>query len=111
MYEKNYQKVEQFVYNILQHIKKITKLDENSEKLLNQIHCIIEKVAPDIQDHHFLKLKNNTTKQSKNNISYIDFLTWEQKLGLNQAQKKLIYRTAMTFQLTIGCSNFCRRCN
>jgi len=121
LYEKNHHKAEQLVYGILQHIKKITQLDENSEKLLNQIHCIIEKVAPDIQDHHFLKLKNNTrflkkfilssTKQSKNNISYVDFLTWEQKIDLNQAQKNLIYRTAMTFQLTIGCSMFCRRCN
>jgi hypothetical protein len=121
LYEKNYQKTEQIFHDILQHIKTITKSDENSEKLLNQIHSIVKKFSPDIPDYLCPKIKNANTilknyilssiKYSKKNLLYIDFKTWEQKLGLNQAQKNLIYKTAMTFQLTVGCSNFCRRCN
>ena len=121
LYEKNYQKTEQIFHDILQHIKTITKLEENSEKLLNQIHSIVKKFSPDIPDHLCLKIKNDnkilnnyilsSIKQSRKNIPYIDFQTWEQKLDLIKTQKNLIYKTAMTFQLTIGCSNFCRRCN
>jgi hypothetical protein len=121
LYEKNYQKTEQIFHDILQHIKTITKSDENSEKLLNQIHSIVKKFSPDIPDYLCPKIKNANTilknyilssiKYSKKNLPYIDFQTWEQKLGLIKTQKNLIYKTAMTFQLTVGCSNFCRRCN
>ena len=121
LYEKNYQKAEQLTDNILQHIKKTKKSDETSEKLINQMTCLIEKIGSDIQDPHFLNLKKradflktftlSSIRQSRNNISYVDFSTWEKGVGLNQAQRNLIYKTVMTFQLTKGCSNFCRRCN
>ncbi|MEN8212374.1 MAG: hypothetical protein ABFR31_11705, partial [Thermodesulfobacteriota bacterium] len=121
LYEKNYQKTEQIFHDILQHIKTITKLNENSEKLLNQIHSIVKKFSPDIPDYLCPKIKNDnkslknyilsSIKHSEKKIPYVDFQTWEQKLGLTKTQKNLIYKTAMTFQLTVGCSNFCRRCN
>jgi len=59
LYEKKYQKTEQIFHDILQYIKTITKLDENSEKLLNQIHSIVKKFSPDIPDHLCPKIKND----------------------------------------------------
>ena len=50
LYEKNYQKAEQLTDNILQHIKKTKKSDETSEKLINQMTCLIEKIGSDIQE-------------------------------------------------------------
>ncbi len=123
LYEKEYKAALQLFHDILQNIKTIKKLDENSEKLLNQIHSIIKKFSADITERNSIKfqfekynksIKNyilSYTKLSKKNLPYVDFQTWEQKLGLTKTQKNLIYKTAMTFQLTIGCSNFCRRCN
>ena len=121
LYEKKYHKAHGVFNNIIQHIKSIVSLNENSEKLLNQIHSIVKKFSPDIPDHLCPKIKNDnrilknyilsSIKHSGKNIAYIDCQTWEQKLGLTKTQTNLIYKTAMTFQLTVGCSNFCRRCN
>ncbi len=121
LYTKDYQNSEHVFQDILQYLKTITKLDENREKLLNQIHTIIKKLSCDIPDKFCIQIKNDnrilknyissSIRYSKNNTQNIDFATWEKALGLNQIQKDLVYKTAMTFQLTIGCSNFCRRCN
>ncbi len=122
LYEKDYQKTELTFFYILQHIKTITKLDENREKLLNQIHLIIKKFSPKIPEHILVNLKEgnkllkkyilSSIKQDSQKITHpVSFQTWEDMLGLNQAQKNLLFKTSVTFQLTIGCSNFCRRCN
>ncbi len=121
LYEKNNHKAHEIFNSILQHIKSIVSLDENSEKLLNQIHLIIKKFSPKIPEHIWIKLnkkdkflKNyliSSIKKSTRTTTHINFQSWEEMLGLNQAQKNLLFKTAMTFQLTIGCSNFCRRCN
>ena len=121
LYEKDYPSSEQIFHDILQYIKTIKKLDENTEKLLNQIHTIIEKFSPGIPEDTSLQIKKynkslkdyilTSIKQSCKSVSHVNFKTWEQKLCLNNIQKSLLFKTAMTFQLTIGCSNFCRRCN
>ncbi|MCP4669885.1 MAG: hypothetical protein GY857_01140 [Desulfobacula sp.] len=121
LYEKNYHKAHGVFNNILQHIKPILSLDENSEKLLNQIHLIIKKFSPKIPENIWIQFKkkdkflNNyiisSMKKSTRTITHMNFQSWEEGLGLNQTQKNLLFQTAMTFQLTVGCSNFCRRCN
>ncbi len=141
LYEKKYQAASQIFNNILLHIKSIEQsnensadknsadknsadgnsANENSEKLLNQIHVIIKKFSKKIPEHILLKIKENnkslkahitdSLKQQSKKISHINLQPWEERLGLNQIQKNLLYKTAMTFQLTIGCSNYCRRCN
>jgi hypothetical protein len=121
LYEKNYQTAHKVFKKILPHIKSIVALDENREKLLNQIHGIIKKLSPKFPEYVSDKFKKDnkflkncilsSIKQSTKRICNVDYKSWEEGLCLNQAQKNLLFRTAMTFQLTIGCSNFCRRCN
>ncbi len=121
LYEKNYQTAHKIFKKILLHKKSIAALDENREKLLNQTHVIIKKFSPEIPEYILVEFKKDdkflknylsySLKQSRKRICNIDYKSWEDALDLNQAQKNLLFRTVMTFQLTIGCSNFCRRCN
>jgi len=121
VYDGHHQAVEQICHNILNHIGTHPKFSENTEKRLNQIQTIIKKFYPDLTKHtshkihdYHIRLKELilfSIKQSSKDTCYIRFQTWETKLELDRLQKDLIYKTAMTFQLTSGCSNFCRRCN
>ena len=121
IYQENSLDAEQIYADILTHTKANSNLNENTEKLLNQIQTIIKKFYPDLAKHSFLKIKachNHlkkhillSIKQSVKNIIHVEFYPWQTKLGLDHRQKSLLYKTAMTFQLTCGCSNFCIRCN
>lgn len=121
IYEKKFHTAEQIYQDVLDHAESQSKFNENFEKRLNQIQIIFKKFkpallancSPGIKDAHD-RLKNlilASIKHSSDTIGHINFQTWETKLELTPCQKDLLYQTAMTFQLTSGCSNFCRRCN
>ncbi|MBU8912316.1 MAG: hypothetical protein KOO65_13685 [Desulfobacterales bacterium] len=121
VYDNDYKAAEQIYYNILKYAEADSELNENSEKLLNQIQTIIEKFKPVLLKHSSRKFREynnrlktlilNSIKKSSDHIRHVDFQTWEIKIDIDDCQKNLLYKTAMTFQLTCGCSNFCRRCN
>ena len=74
---------------------------------------LLKHCTQEIEDAHN-QLQNlilSSHKQFARHIRHLDFKTWEKTLDLNPSQKNLVYKTAMTFQLTSGCSNYCRRCN
>ena len=116
IYDGRHQAVEQIYHGILNYIETHSNFNENTEKLLNQIQTIIKKFYPDLERISSIKIREshirlktiilNSIKQSSDNIHYVDFQTWETKLGLSDLQKDLVFKTAMTFQLTKGCSNF-----
>jgi len=120
-YKGHHQTVEKIYQNIFNHTPANLNFSENYEKQLNQIQVIIKKFYPDSAEQtssgiqacnrRVKKHLLSSIKQSSGNITHIDFQTWEEKLNLNPLQKNLVYKTAMTFQLTKGCSNYCRRCN
>jgi hypothetical protein len=121
IYYNHYEAVEKTYNDILKHAESQSEFCENTEKLLNQIQTVFKKFKPFLLNHctprineYNKRLKiliSDIARQSCANIHFINFLTWETKLDLNSAQKNLVYKTAMTFQLTSGCSNYCRRCN
>jgi len=121
IYNNHYQAIEQIYSDILRCSESNPKLSENTEKLLNQIQTIFKRFKPDLLKHCTPGIKecNNrlknlilaATKKSSGNIQHVSFQTWEEKLDLDHHRKNLLYKTAMTFQLTSGCSNYCRRCN
>jgi len=121
LYEKNYSMAEHLYLDICKQADRLSHFTENAEKLLNQIQTLFKKFRPKILNHCTPQIKivnqklkhllSNQIHKAKDNTQYIDFQTWDKRLGLNQCQKDLVYKTAMTFQLTSGCSNFCRRCN
>lgn len=100
----------------------LPRLSENSEKLLNQICRIYKtfesKIPAQFSDNMGSAFQNlrqlliKCARRTDNRIlPYISFQQWEASLNLKPFQKDLLYKTAMTFQLSSGCSNFCRRCN
>ena len=121
LYEKNFQIAGQIYIDIVKYVESQSELSENNQKLLNQVQTIFKRFKPSLIQHctpmineHNNRLKKlilAATKQSSANILNINFLTWETKLNLGSRQKDLLYKTAMNFQLTSGCSNYCRRCN
>ncbi|MCD4719512.1 MAG: hypothetical protein K8S13_06585 [Desulfobacula sp.] len=121
IYGGHHQSAEQIYHDILNYIETNSNFSENTKKLLNQIQAIIKKFYPDLEKHSSPKIREChirlkklilfSIKQSSRDALYVNFQTWETKLGLDHFQKDLVYKTAMTFQLTSGCSNFCRRCN
>lgn len=120
LYEKNFHTARLLTQEIIKYADNRSQFTETDEKLLNQIQLILKKLGPS-SGSYYLKFKEYSktlkqcialaARQSSRNICYIDFQVWEEKLGLNKKQKELLYKTAMTFQLTSGCSHFCRRCN
>jgi hypothetical protein len=121
LYENDYKAVENIYLDILKHAQSLSKFNENDEKLFNQIQTIYKKFKPVISKHcspiieqsntQLKKIIVNNIKITSKNAHHVDFKTWDDRLGLNSLQKDLLYKTVMTFQITSGCSNFCRRCN
>jgi len=121
VYEKNVQIAEQIYIEIVTQAESQSEFSENTQKILNQIQTIYNRFKPSLIEPfnskievYNLRLKriiSDAIKLSCANIHYIDFPAWDTKLGLDVRRKDLLYKTAMTFQLTSGCSNYCRRCN
>lgn len=51
-----------------------------------------------------------TRKQTRHK-QYVDFDQWRDGIGLSDKALQVMLGTVSTLQLTVGCSNFCRRCN
>ncbi|RLB89020.1 MAG: hypothetical protein DRH26_12415 [Deltaproteobacteria bacterium] len=121
VYEKNFQIAEQIYIDIVKHAQSQSGFSENTQKLLTQIQTIykcfksslIQHCTQKIVGYHLCLKKriSEAVRFSLADISYIDFQTWETNLDLGLEQKNLVYKTVMNFQLTKGCSNYCRRCN
>lgn len=96
-------------------------LSETQEKYLRQIQAALKQftpflVPPGKKDLFFSRkavqslIFSNLKKQSKTPDLHC-FSDWEKKLQLSSWQMDLIFKTAVTFQMSTGCSNYCRRCN
>jgi hypothetical protein len=121
IYQGHYEAVEQIYHDILKYAQANSNFSENAEKRLNQIQTLFKRFKPALLRHCSPKLKKyhdelknlilSSGRHASRNIFHVNFQAWETKLDLNHRQKDLVYKTAMTFQLTSGCSNYCRRCN
>lgn len=121
LYEQRFQAAGQIYMDIVTQVETLSPFSENTQKILYQIQTIYTRFKPDLTEHCgpgitrynlcLKKILSDVTRLSCRMIQYIDVSTWESKLGLSPHQKDLMYQTAMTFQLTSGCSSYCRRCN
>ncbi|MFH2060392.1 MAG: hypothetical protein ABIJ59_16025 [Pseudomonadota bacterium] len=121
VYEKDHAAIGTLLKTILSHVMQIADLSENDEKSIHQILTIFKRFEPSLSEQlnvatlaSFDALKAFILKQiktSRQSVGYQSFSQWKQDLKLNPAQQDLVFKTAMAFQLTSGCSHFCRRCN
>ncbi|MCG8553648.1 MAG: hypothetical protein MI799_24860 [Desulfobacterales bacterium] len=93
------------------------ELGETDEKYLRQALTALVKYKPLINDHPTL---NKQAAQLKNLLAdkvrqadpgHMTYEHWENQLDIAPWQRPCIFSEAITFQMTSGCSNFCRRCN
>ena len=96
------------------------RLKENDEKTVRQVLVIFSRFYQAIpgldpsclDDYHFIKTNlAERVRTSARTMETITLKSWLEKNGPSKAQFKLAVKTLMTFQLTTGCSHFCRRCN
>jgi hypothetical protein len=93
------------------------ELGETDEKYLRQALTALVRYKHLINDH--LDLKTQTTHLKKILTSkvrladpgHMTYDYWESHLDIAAWQRPRIFSEAITFQMTSGCSNFCRRCN
>ncbi len=91
-------------------------LQENHEKTLRQIQAAakrFKKEFPALKDGYrqLQALLRGVVKTQSGSVRYISSDQWLEKQDLAPWQVQRLYETAITFQMTKGCSNFCRRCN
>jgi len=121
LYEKDYPAAVLMLSRICRHAENRERLSENHEKMLNQIRMASKRFAPEPKSpqseafREILGRLNRTVhhhvKRSSCRMRHTCLGEWEESLGLSRNQQDLLYKTVINFQLTIGCSNFCRRCN
>ncbi len=121
IYQKEYPALGALLNEVLEFIENQDILKENDEKAAHQILIIFKRFKSDFIDQVDPEVINtcNAIKKSivyrinaqRKAVLHIDFPIWKQRTNLNADQLSLVFKTAMTFQVTCGCSHFCRRCN
>lgn len=121
IYANDFPAIENIYKKICEFADNLNHLDENTQKTLNQLQIIFKRFKSQFPKKIFTKLNtcnkslsrliSDTVKKDIRQLRCIDLSEWEDRVKLTEQQKKLIYKTAMTFQLTSGCSNYCIRCN
>lgn len=121
LYTEKYSVFEQISRDILKELKLSWDLSEADQKALNQINQIFKKFEESISlncssDIHTIItcIKKQTVQIVRNqvkNIDYIDYDTWRKALDLKEETFKIMLSNVSSLQLSVGCSNFCRRCN
>nr|WP_319393720.1 hypothetical protein [uncultured Desulfobacter sp.] len=93
------------------------ELGETDEKYLRQALTALVRYKHLDNHHSALKTQTNQLKNLLVNKvrladpSHMTYDQWESHLDIADWQRPYIFSEAITFQMTSGCSNFCRRCN
>ena len=105
---------------LIEHATETTKnpeLGETDEKYLRQVltalirhkHLLDKSTDLKQQAKHLKNLLADKVRQAE--PGHLAYEAWENHLDIAPWQRSCIFSEAITFQMTSGCSNFCRRCN
>ncbi|WP_321492998.1 hypothetical protein [uncultured Desulfobacter sp.] len=92
-------------------------LGETDEKYLRQILTALVRYKNLLEKSADLKPQTKHLKSAlaekvhRATPDHMGYETWENHLDISPWQHEYIFSEAITFQMTSGCSNFCRRCN
>ncbi len=123
IYNKQFNKVEKLAGDILKELETCSSrfLSEMDQKSLNQINLVFKRFDRKISEHcseNFYsiraKIKNhmvNLVRNQVKNPAFIDYETWRKSLSLSEEGFRVMLANVSSVQLSVGCSNFCRRCN
>ncbi len=111
----DFKKFDQAFSALLKKLKQSPVLSENAQKSLYQIISIVDKFKKKAKKNKpYINLKKFLKTQAKHeakNQNLITYNTWKTNLGIDDKTLKIIFSTTINFQLTTGCSNYCKRCN
>ncbi len=99
-----------------------TCLDEHQQKTLSQILVMLKKFKPvtakgnetgkiEMAARSIHRILAAHAKKKYRSPEIVSFDSLKAGLNLAECQWPLVLKTAITFQMTSGCSHFCRRCN
>jgi len=121
LYTENFRRVENICKQITAKAMARSFLTEADQKSLNQILHSFKRFDSAIKAHcstatsaiiRRLRQKMvNVVRQQTRDITYMEYAEWRAEIGLNDKQFETLLKTVASLQLTVGCSNFCRRCN
>jgi hypothetical protein len=118
------QRSERFKHAYLTFAEIITQkksLSEEEQKAANQIQSAIAKLSKMSEFHLFddfqlvkkqIKIKiSEVVKRQIKSPEYVEYDTWLRGLGISDKWYHILLKTTAMIQLSVGCSNACRRCN
>ncbi len=123
VYHKRFNKIEKAASDILKEleIRPSGSLSEMDQKSLNQINLIFKKfdkiIGLNCSENFYLiktKIKKHMVNLVRNQVKkpvFINYETWRKSIGLSEAGFRVMLANVSSVQLSVGCSNFCRRCN
>ncbi len=98
------------LYTEILELSRTPDLGETDEKYLRQIQAAVKRLRG--EGSIYAEIQTHLRNQARQNTPWHqDYDAWEKSLNLAPWQMEALFKTAVTFQLTSGCSNFCRRCN
>ncbi len=121
IFTQRFLEVEKTYYEIYRLIDSNLYLSEVEQKAVNQIQCGFKKFREQIIencDYHIIEINKATRKKlaelvkfQLKNRDYVKYDDWLAKIDLSEEQIDILLKTVATFQITTGCSTFCKRCN
>jgi len=121
VFQKDHQAAGQVYHAIVdQALQAQQPLPENAEKILRQIQTAFRRFRPFLvpEKNRLSALYADLNRllaamagSAGKRVCHVGFVDWETRMDLLPWQMDKVWETAITVQLTSGCSNFCRRCN
>ncbi len=121
IYKRNVSGLEKIYGQVREKIDRSVDFTEMDQKAINQIQLVVRRgflknnnARPDPIQLIYKSIRKRLTKIVRQQVrcpESIGYDAWKNRLGLSQRQFNIMLETITNFQITMGCSNFCRRCN
>lgn len=102
-------------------LEALAHLSEADQKAINQILAAAKKISSPSRKTAGQTLRQTRAKLKTalarvvraevRDVAYIGYADWRKNLGLDDGRYRVMLKNVATCQLSVGCSNFCRRCN
>jgi len=121
IYSKNFDKFKNLYKTLAIIIAEQDNFSEEEQKAINQIRSAISKFSKKNNFNCFDDFQNSKkliqnkmsgfVRRQINKSEYVEPGSWSEKLGLSKKRYHIMLKTTAMVQMSVGCSNYCRRCN
>jgi len=121
LYSEEFSRTEYLCKRITEKAIEQALLTEADQKALNQILHSYKRFDSIIKAHcsaaafaNIRRLREkmvDVVRDQTRNVVQVGYAQWRAIIGLSDKPFETLLKTTASLQLTIGCSNFCRRCN